>query len=97
MMWRLRQEDRSARATGKLGGADDLARKLGELKRMTTTTRTPAIDNYYEAGRANLEMYEEGFSDIRGYTYASEVTLKNARLTDAEIMEIIERMNLTPR
>lgn len=97
LLWRLRQRNESARATGQFTGDQTLRQKLSELHRATTTTRTPASDGYYSQGRSNLEMYEEGFSNINDFSKAYTSGIQNARMTDEEIEQMIERMNLTPR
>lgn len=97
LLWRLRQRSEMARATGQFTGNTALRDKLAELHRATVTTRTPAQEAYYKEGRANLELYKNGFSDIKDFSKAYASGLQNARMTDEEIEQMIERMNLTPR
>ncbi len=97
LLWRLRQRGETARATGQFTGNSALRDKLSELHRATVTTRTPLMEGYYKEGRANLELYENGFSDVNDFAKAYTSGLQNARMTDEEIERMIERMNLTPR
>jgi hypothetical protein len=97
LLWRLRQRSEMSRATGQFTGNTALREKLSELHRATVTTRTPALEGYYKEGRSNLGLYENGFSEINDFAKAYTSGLQNARMTDEEIEQMIERMNLTPR
>jgi len=96
LLWRLRQRSEMSRATGHVGNTV-LKDKLAELHRATVTTRVPAQDGHYKEGRANLDLYEQSFSDIKAFTKEYASGIQNARMTDEEIERMIERMNLTPR
>lgn len=97
LLWRLRQRNEMARATGQFTGNTALRDKLSELHRSTVTTRTPAHEGYYKEGRASLDLYENSFSEIHDFTRAYTSGIQNARMTDEEIEQMIERMNLSPR
>ncbi len=97
LLWRMRQRSEMSRATGQYVGDQTLNNKLRELHRLTTTTRHPEVDGFYADGRAALQMYGQGFSDIREFNRAYASGIQSARMTDEEIEEMIERMNLTPR
>lgn len=85
------------RATGQPLVNTALRDKLSELHRMTVTSRTPAMEGYYREGQANLRMYQASFSDINDFNKAYTSGIQSARMTDEEIEQMIERMNLTPR
>ena len=97
LQWRMRQRSDITRATGRTSGDQVLQSKLRELHRRVTTTRLPQADGFYREGRAMLQMYKQGFSDIRDFTRMYSSGVQNARMSDEEIDDIIERMNLTPR
>jgi len=61
------------------------------------STVTPASTGYYLEGRRNLDGYERSIVNIREAAYGTGLTLRNARMTDEQIENLIERMNLTPR
>ena len=65
--------------------------------RLTTTTMTPASSGNYAQGRATLKFYQQGFVNIDAFNDAYTRSMQNARLSDKEIEDLIERMNLTPR
>ena len=71
--------------------------KMRELHRLTTTTMKPVASGYYAEGRKTLSFYEQGFVQIDAFNDAYRSSMQNARLTDQEILDIIEKMNLTPR
>lgn len=60
-------------------------------------TSTPADTGYYQEGRASLERYQQSLVNIREAAYGTGLTLRNARMSDAQIEQMIELMNLTPR
>ncbi len=60
-------------------------------------TVTPATTGYYLEGRRNLESYSRSLVDIRESAYGTGLTLRNARMTDEQIENLINQMNLTPR
>jgi hypothetical protein len=97
LLWRLPKGRQMPRATGQPMVNTALRDKLSELHRMTVTSRTPAREGYYKEGKANLRMYEGSFSDIKDFSQAYTSGVQNARMTDEEIEQVIERMNLTPR
>ena len=97
LMWRMRQRNMSAHATGQYLGDQTLRNKLRELHRMTTTTIHPSSGGFYAEGRSNLEYYRQGFARIEAFNEAYTSSMQNARLTDEEIEELIERMNMTAR
>ena len=97
LLWRLRQRGQMARATGQFTGNTALRDKLSELHRTTVMSRTPAQEGYYKEGRATLDLYESSFSDINDFSKAYTSGVQNARMTDEDIEQMIERMNLTPR
>lgn len=97
LLWRLRQRSELSRATGQFTGNTALRDKLAEFRSAMVTTRTPAQQGYYKEGRASLQMYEASFSDIQDFSRAYTSGVQNARMTDEEIEQMIERMNLTPR
>ena len=70
---------------------------MRELHRQTTTTMTPAASGNYAEGRAALKFYRQGFVNIDAFTDSYTRSMQNARLSDKEIEDLIERMNLTPR
>jgi len=74
-----------------------LRNKLRELHHITTRTMTPVAGGYYSEGRESLNFYEQGFVQIDAFNDAYRSSMQNARLTDQEILEIIEKMNMTPR
>ena len=74
-----------------------LRTKMRELHRLTTTTMKPATNGYYAEGRKTLNFYQQGFVQIDAFNDAYRSSMQNARLTDKEILDIIEKMNLTPR
>jgi hypothetical protein len=61
------------------------------------STVTPRDSDYYAAGRRTLDTYARSFVDIREYTYSNSVNLRSARMTDAQIESLIQRMNLSHR
>jgi hypothetical protein len=87
----------SARATGQYMGDQTLRNKLRELHRISTTTIHPSASGFYAEGRSNLEYYRQGFVRIEAFNDAYTSSMQNARLTDEEIDELLERMNLTAR
>jgi hypothetical protein len=97
LMWRMRQSNSSARATGQYMGDQTLRNKLRELHRISTTTIHPSAGGFYAEGRSNLEYYRQGFVKIEAFNEAYTSSVQNARLTDEEIDELLERMNLTAR
>ena len=60
-------------------------------------TVTPATTGYYLEGRRNVESYTRSLVDIRESAYGTGLTLRNARMTDEQIENLINQMNLTPR
>ena len=74
-----------------------LRNKMRELHRLSTTTMKPDASGYYAEGRKTLSFYQQGFVQIDAFNDAYRSSMQNARLTDKEILDIIEKMNLTPR
>ena len=97
LMWRMPQRRELSRASGQFTGDQTLRNKLRELHQITTTIRHPVVDGFYAEGRANLVLYKQGFIDTQAFTEAYNSSMQNARLTDQEIVDLIERMNMTPR
>ena len=52
---------------------------------------------FYAEGRAQVREYIEGFRDIRDAARNCAGRVQNARMTDAQIEALIERMNTMPR
>ena len=97
LMWRMRQRSEMSRATGQFAGDQTLRDRMRELHRITTTTRHPVVDGFYAEGRASLDRYRRGFMETQDFNEAYTSSLQNARMTDQEIEDLIERMNLSPR
>ncbi len=93
LMWRMRQRGDMAGATGQVTGEQTI-RKRHEI---TTTTRDLKAEIFYSDTRSNIELYGRGFADIRAFSDAYNQSIRNARMTDQEIEDLIERMNLSPR
>ena len=97
MLWRRPQGSRKVVASGGNQVDQTLRNKLRELHRRTTTTMVPAASGNYAEGRAALKFYRQGFVNIDSFNDAYTRSMQNARLSDKEIEDLIERMNLTPR
>jgi hypothetical protein len=97
MMWRLGQRSVSPRAPAQYKGDQTLRNKLRELHRLSTTTLHPSSSGFYAEGRSNLGHYREGFVKIQAFDEAYRTSMQNARLTDEEIHELLEQMNMTAR
>ncbi len=97
MLWRMPQGRRKAIAAPANQVDQTLRSKMRELHRLTTTTMTPASSGNYAQGRATLKFYQQGFVNIDAFNDAYTRSMQNARLSDKEIEDLIERMNLTPR
>ena len=97
MLWRMPKGRQKSLATPASQVDQTLRSKLRELHRMTTTTMTPASSGNYAEGRAALKFYQQGFVNIDAFNDAYTRSMQNARLSDKEIEDLIERMNLTPR
>ena len=101
LLWSMRNSarNRTRKPLASSGNQVDhtLRNKLRELHRLTTTTMTPASSGNYAEGRSRLDFYEKGFVQIDAFNDAYRSSMQNARLTDQEIVELIERMNMTPR
>jgi len=95
-MWRIQQRSVVTRATGRVTHSvlDD---KLRDFHRQMTATKNPDDSGYYAAGRAMIQRYERGFAEIRDFSRSYTSGIQNARMTDAQIEDLIERMNITPR
>ena len=97
MLWHMPQGRRKAVA-GPVNQVDQtMGNKMRELHRLTTTTMTPASSGNYAEGRATLKFYQQGYVNIDAFNDAYTRSMQNARLSDKEIEDLIERMNLTPR
>ena len=55
------------------------------------------MSGFYAEGRAQVREYIEGFRDIRDMARNYAGRVQNARMTDAQIEALIERMNTMPR
>ena len=97
MLWRLPKGRRKAVAAPVNQVDQTLRSKLRELHRLSTTTMTPASSGNYAEGRATLKFYQQGYVNIDAFNDAYTRSMQNARLSDKEIEDLIERMNLTPR
>ena len=97
MLWRMPKAPRKAVATGGNQVDQTLRNKTRELHRLTTTTMVPASSGNYAKGRATLKFYQQGFVNIDAFNDSYTRSMQNARLSDKEIEDLIERMNLTPR
>ena len=97
LLWRMTQRSGQQLAKGVLGGSGALKNKLQELHRLTTTSQFPHSGGYYAEGRATLRMYADGFADIRESNQHYGDRIQNARMSDQDIEEMIERMNMSAR
>ena len=101
LLWSMRNSarTRSREPVAQPHGQVDqtLRNKTRELHRLTTTTMKPDATGYYAEGRKTLHYYQQGFVQIDAFNDAYRSSMQNARLTDKEILDIIEKMNLTPR
>ena len=97
LRWRVGSRNTLPRATGQSVVDQTLRNKLRELHRMSTTIMGPSASGFYAAGRSNLEYYRQGFVQIEAFNDAYRSSMQNARLTDEEIVDLLERMNLTAR
>jgi hypothetical protein len=97
LMWRLRQRNVPVRVPGQYVGDQTLRNKLRELHRLSTTTLKPSASGFYAEGRSNLKYYRDGFVKTQAFDEAYRSSMQNARLTDEEIVELLERMNMTAR
>jgi hypothetical protein len=97
LLWRMTQRSGHQLAKGELGGSGALKSKLQELHRLTTTSQFPQSGGYYAEGRATLRMYADGFAEIRKSNEHYGDRVQNARMTDQDIAEMIERMNMSAR
>ena len=96
-VWQVRPRQGVPQVAGTVGKDGALASKLREFHRVTTTVRTPAMSGFYAEGRAQVREYIEGFRDIRDVARSYSGRVQNARMTDAQIEALIERMNTMPR
>ena len=101
LLWSMQNSgrNRTRKAVAEPGGEVNptLRNKLRELHRLSTTTMKPVASGYYAEGRQSLNFYKEGFVQIDAFNDAYRSSMQNARLSDKEIIDIIEKMNLTPR
>lgn len=95
-VWQYRPRPGVPQASETIGKDGALASKLREFHRVTTI-RTPAMSGFYAEGRAQVREYIEGFRDIRDVARNYAGRVQNARMTDAQIEALIERMNTMPR
>jgi hypothetical protein len=70
-----------------------VSERIGSMNR----SLLPADSGHYAKGRAQLEVYSRSFVDIREFSYRHAVGLQNARMTDADIEQVILRMNMSHR
>jgi len=94
-IWRI--ERMQPRAGSAATQESKMYRKVSDRLAAMYVTVTPADTGYYAAGRNQIESYSRSFVDIREFSYHHSVGLRNARMTDAEIEALIERMNLSHR
>ena len=94
-IWAL---ERNQRLVGREANATaDLYHRASQSIASKYQTTSPADSSYYLEGRRNLQAYQRSLVDIRESAYGTGLTLRNARMTDEQIEQIIERMNLTAR
>jgi hypothetical protein len=95
---RIWATERSQRLVGpEANRTADLYLETSKAVADTYPTITPASTNFYLEGRKNIESYTNSFASIRDSAYGAGQTLRNARLSDAQIEAIIKRMDLAPR
>ena len=94
-IWAL---ERNQRLVGREANrASDLYFEASKSIASKYPTATPATSGYYLEGRRNVESYTRSLVDIRESAYGTGLTLRNARMSDEQIENLITQMNLTPR